>query len=152
MKTMSIFDYVFIFSAILFNLLIAGLFIAQKRGRPKLIRALGITWLFLAFPLALVFVNYIMIGRESWIIICFALVFLYMLVEFLLDYVFKIQFRKKLITHIPYIIIEYIALFSLIFIATDIHPTWGWVVGACFWILLGSLIYLYIGRKKLRRN
>ena len=38
--------------------------------------------------------------------------------------------------------------FSLLFIAIDIHTTWGWVVGVCFWILLGSLIYLYIGRRK----
>lgn len=148
---MTVFDYVFVISAILFNLLIAGLFIAQKRGRPKRIRALGITWLLLAFPLGFVFVNYIIIGREQWIIICFALVFLYMLVEFLLDYVFKIDFRKRWITHIPYIILEYTALFSLIFIATDIHSTWGWVVGICFWFLLGSLIYLYIGKKKEKK-
>ena len=33
MKDMSIFDFVFVISAALFNLLIASLFIAQKRDR-----------------------------------------------------------------------------------------------------------------------
>ena len=150
MKTITLFDYVFFLSAVLFNLLIAGIFIAQKRKRSKLVRALGITWLLLVFPLAIVFVNYIQIGRESWIINCFGLIFLYMLVEFLLDYVLKFDFRKKLITHIPYIILEYIALFSLIFIAIDIHPTLGWIVSVCFWILMGSLIYLLRGSKSER--
>ncbi len=144
---MSVYDYVFVISAMLFNLLIAGIFVAQKRERPKLVRALGVSWLLLAFPLAIVFNNDIRIGRESWVINCFGLIFLYILVEFLLDYVFKFDFRKKWISHIPYIILEYIALFSLIFIAIDIHPNWGWVVSSCFGILLGSLVYLYAGRK-----
>jgi hypothetical protein len=148
MKTITLFDYVFVLSAVLFNLLIAGIFIAQKMKRSKLVRALGFTWLLLVLPLAIVFINYIQTGREPWIIYCFGLIFLYMLVEFLLDYVFKYDFRKKWITHIPYIILEYIALFSLIFISVDIHPTWGWVVSVCFWILLASLIYLLKGRKK----
>ena len=37
-------------------------------------------------------------------------VFLYMLVEWLLDYVFKIDFRTKWSRHIPYIVLEYVAL------------------------------------------
>lgn len=149
---MTIFDYLFVLSAMLFNLLIAGIFIAQKRERPKLVRAFGASWLLLAFPLAIVFINDIQIGREPWVINCFVLIFLYILVEFLLDYVFKFDFRKRWMTHVPYIILEYIALFSLIFIAIDIHPTWGWVISVCFWILIGSLIYLQKGRKKSTRD
>jgi len=66
-----------------------------------------------------------------------------MLVELLLDYVFKIDFRSRPVTHVPYIILEYIALFSLIAIAFDIDQTWGTVVSICFWILMGSLVFLY---------
>jgi hypothetical protein len=144
---MTLFDYVFVISAVMFNLLIAGIFIAQKQERSKFVRAFGITWLCLAFPLAIVFINYIHVGREPRILISFGLIFLYMVVELLLDYVLKIDFRKKLITHVPYIILEYIALFSLIFISIDINPSWGWVVSISFWILMVSLIYLYRGRK-----
>ena len=66
-----------------------------------------------------------------------------MLVELLLDYVFKVDFRSKPITHVPYIILEYVALFSLIRIAFEIDRAWGTVVAICFWILMGSLVYLY---------
>jgi hypothetical protein len=148
MREFSIFDYLFLFSALLFNLLIAALFWAQKKGYSKLVKNLGIAWLCLAFPLAGVFIEYLIVGKDSSVLIYFGLVILYMLIEFLLDYILKFDFRKKLITHIPYIILEYAALFSLILIVINIDKTWGWIVGVSFWILLASLIYLYAGRKK----
>ena len=133
----------FVLSAVAFNLLIAAIFIAQKLGRENLVRTFGILWLWLIIPLMLVFVSYWQAGREMRILLSFGLVFFYMLVEFLLDYVFKFDFRSKPVTHIPYIILEYVALFSLIVIAFDIHQGWGWAVTVCFWVLMGSLIYLY---------
>ena len=137
------FDLMFMLSAIAFNLLIAAIFIAQKFGKEILVRTFGILWLWLLVPLAMVFVSYWRDGREKWILVSFGLVFLYMLVELLLDYVFKVDFRSKPITHVPYIILEYIALFCLIVIAFDIDQVWGWVISICFWILMGSLVYLY---------
>jgi len=67
----------------------------------------------------------------------------------------KIEFREKWITHVPYILMEYIALFSLIGITTDIDHTWGYYVGIYFWMLMASLVYLYwdiIKRKKSGDN
>ena len=140
---MNISDWLFIFSAITFNLLIAGIFIAQKLEREKLVRALGILWLWLSIPLVLVFVLFWREGRETWFLISLGIVFLYMVVELLLDYVYKIDFRSKPAIHVPYIILEYIALFSLMGIAFAIDQTWGTVVAICFWILMGSLVFLY---------
>lgn len=137
------FDLLFVFTAVAFNLLIAAIFIAQKQGQDKLVRIFGILWLWLIIPLALVFVAYWQAGKEARILLYFGLTFLYMLAELLLDYVFKIDFRSKPITHVPYIILEYIALFSLIAIAFDIDRRWGIVVSICFWILMGSLVFLY---------
>ena len=137
------FDLMFVISAAAFNLLIAAIFIAQKLRREKLVKTFGILWLWLIIPLALVFVSYWQAGRETRILVSFGLVFIYMLVELLLDYVFKIDFRSKAVTHVPYIILEYIALFSLIAIAFAIDRTWGMIVSICFWILIGSLVYLY---------
>jgi hypothetical protein len=137
------YDLTFVISAIAFNLLIAAIFIAQKLGREKLVRILGFLWLCLLVPLTLVFVHYRRAGSEPWILVSFGLVFLYMLVELLLDYVLIIDFRSKVVTHIPYILLEYAALFSLIAIAFEVGQTWGTVVAVCFWILMGSLVYLY---------
>lgn len=145
-----LYDLVFVLCAIAFNLLIAGIFIAQKRERRELTRTFGITWLSLAIPLSAVFVRYLIAGREMWIMIYFCFILFYMLVELLLDYVFKVDFRAKKITHIPYIILEYVALFGLIGISFAIDRTWGFVVSITFWVLLASLIYLYWGRKRSR--
>ena len=140
---LSTFDLTFVLSAAAFNLLIAAIFIAQKLEREKLVETFGIVWLWLIVPLALVFVAYWQARREMRIMLYFELVILYMLVEFLLDYIFKIDFRAKAATHVPYVLLEYVALFSLIAIAFDIDSRWGWVVSICFWIMMGGLVFLY---------
>jgi len=136
-------DLMFVLTAIAFNLLITAIFVAQKLGKDKLVKTFGILWLWLLVPLTLVFVSYRSAGSEMRILVSFGFVFLYMLVELLLDYVFKIDFRSKPIIHVPYIILEYVALFSLIGIAFAIDQTWGTVIAICFWILMGSLVFLY---------
>jgi len=69
-------------------------------------------------------------------------------VELLLDYILQIDFRQRWISHVPYIILEYIALFGLIGISFSINATWGYLVSISFWAVLASLIYLYRGRGK----
>ena len=147
---MDAFDLVFVFTAIAFNLLIAGIFVAQKEERPNLVRIFGILWLSLAIPLAVVFIHYLVVGRPLWVMAYFGFIFLYILVELLLDYILKIEFRQKWTIHAPYIILEYIALFGLIGISFSVDRTWGFLVSFSFWILLASLIYLYWSRKKTR--
>jgi hypothetical protein len=147
---MDLYDWMFVLCAVAFNLLIAGIFIAQKQGRQQLTRTLGIGWLCLALPLSVVFVHYVIAGRETWILVYFCFILFYMLVELLLDYVFRVEFRKNKVTHIPYIILEYIALFGLIGISFAIDRTWGFIVSISFWVLLGCLIYLYWGKRKAR--
>lgn len=143
LRELDFYEGLFIASAILFNLLIAGIFIADKHGNMRTIRILGTAVLLLALPLLVVFAHYLMVGVKRSVIVAFGLVFLYLLVELVLDYVIQFDFRKQWLTHIPYILLEYLALFSLIKIAIEIDQTWSWVVGVSFWILLGSLIYLY---------
>jgi hypothetical protein len=145
---MDLFDWVFGLSALAFNLLIAGIFIADKLGRPKLIRTLGLIWLSLALPLGVVLVRYWAVGRAVWILVCLGLVLVYMAIEWLLDYGLKVPFRQKLYWHVPYIMLEYVALFSLIGIAFSIDRVWGWTVSVAFWIVMASLIYLYAGRRR----
>ena len=99
----------------------------------------------------LLFLFFIPVSRfTGWALVYFAIVLVYMLVELLLDYVFKVDFRARRLTHIPYIILEYIALFGLIGIAFDVDWMWGFVVSISFWILLACLIYLYWGGRRQR--
>jgi hypothetical protein len=142
------YDLVFVLTAIAFNLLIAALFVAMRNGWSRAVRVIGVLWLLLAVPFAVVFVGYLAEGKGPRTLVSLSLVLLYMLVEFLLDYVFKFDFRRKWLTHAPYIVLEYIALFSLVGIAFSISRTCGYLVSIPFWILMASLIYLYWGKKR----
>ncbi|MEN8172631.1 MAG: hypothetical protein ABFS03_07075 [Chloroflexota bacterium] len=142
------FDLGFVVSAVIFNLLIMGIFIAQKHKNDKIVRRLGSMWLFLSIPLVVVYIRYWMLSKAAWIMIYFSFILFYMLVEWLLDYVYEYDFRSQKKTHIPYIVLEYSALFGLIGISFDIDRSWGLIVTGSFWMLLGSLIYLYAGKKK----
>ena len=140
---------VFLISALAFNLLLAIFFVAQRVRWAKTARVMGIVWLLLAVPLTFVFARYLVEGRGPGILVPLALVLFYMLVEFLLDFIFKIDFRRSWKTHVPYIVLEYIALFSLIGIAFRIDRSWGYLVSITFWILLAALIY-YLFADKIR--
>lgn len=150
-ETKFIYDLLFVLSAIAFNLLIAALFVAQRNVWSRAVKVIGVLWLLLAIPFAVVFLCYLTEGRGPETMLSLSLVLLYMLVEFLLDYVFRFDFRRKWITHIPYIVLEYIALFSLIGISFSIDRAWGYLVSIAFWILMASLIYLYWGKKRTRQ-
>jgi hypothetical protein len=75
-----------------------------------------------------------------------------MLEEFLLDFVFNVEFRRNWKTHVPYIILEYVALFSLIGLAFNIHRTYGYAVSITFLILLAALIYLFWDKIRIRKR
>ena len=148
MSSFDVFDLVFVITAVVFNLLIIGIFIATKKQRPELRKAFGVAFVSLGIPFTIVFIRYLFEGRGLQTMVPFGFILLYIAVELLFDFILKIEFRQKLITHVPYIILEYIALFSLIRISFSIDRTWGWIVSILFWAILGSLLYLYSGRKK----
>ena len=139
-------DLIFVISAVAFNLLIAGLLFADVKEQPALVKTLGTIWLLLVIPLAFVFFNYLKQGKDSVILLSFGGVFLYMFIEWILDYVIKFDFREKAITHVPYIIMEYIALFSLIGISNSISKTATSFVGGSFAVLMVSLVYYMMNR------
>ena len=149
--TMDIFDLILVIAAVLFHLSIVGVYIAQKKGREQLVRAFGSVTLLLGIPLAVVFGHYVASGEPSWKLISFGFIFLYLLTEFLLDFVFKIEFRKRLIPHALYIILFYIAIIGFIRMSFAVNASWGYAVSVAFWVLLGALIYNLVGQKKVKQ-
>ena len=77
-----------------------------------------------------------------------SLVLLYMLVKALLDFVLRINFQQNRIIRLATMTLMCLALFSLIWIAFSIHPSWGTPVLIAFGILAVSLILMY--RNELR--
>jgi hypothetical protein len=148
--TMDSFDLILVIAAVLFHLSIVGVYIAQKKGRDKLVRTFGTVTLLLGVPLAAVFGHYIISGEPQWKLISFGFIFLYLLTELLLDFIFKIDFRAKPIPHTLYIILFYIAIIGFIRMSFAVSSAWGYAVSIAFWILLGALIYNLAGQRKAK--
>jgi len=143
-------DLIFVITAIAFLLLLAVLLAAQKNHRVKTTWVIGILWLLLAAPLALVFARYLAEGRGVWPLLPLSLVLLYMLARALLDFVLRIDFRRNRTTRLAYLTLMCLALFSLIWIAFSIHPSWGTPILIAFGIFAVSLIFMY--RKEIRER
>jgi hypothetical protein len=144
----SVFDMAFVVSALIFNLLIMGIYITSKHELEKARRILGICVVSLGVPLAVIFIKYLLEGRPTRIILYFVSILLYIVAEILLDFVLKIDFRAKPALHIPYIVLFYFASLGFIAISFSMNDTWGYAVSVSFWCVLASLAYLLLGKKK----
>jgi CubicO group peptidase (beta-lactamase class C family) len=144
-------DLIFVYTAFAFMPLLAILLAAQKNRWIKTTRVIGILWLLLIVPFTLVFYRYLAEGRGVWTLLPLSLVLLFMLVKALLDFVFRIDFRRNRITLLAYLTLNCLALFSLIWIAFSIDPSWGTLVLIAFGILAVSLIFMYRNKISVRQ-
>jgi hypothetical protein len=141
-------DLLFVLTGVLFHLLIACIYVASRHKRLDLVRRLGSVVIALALPVCVMFVHSLLAGRPLRTMLYLAAILLYIGLEFVLDFILKIEFRKKPAIHIPYIIVFYAACFGFIAVSFSLDSTWGYVVSISFWILLASLIYLLRGGMK----
>jgi len=138
-------DIIFILSAIIFNISISFVYIATKFDNRELLQVSGVIVVLLIIPFTITLIGYIKEKVEKKIIISLAIILFYLFLELLLDYILLIPFREILALHIPYIIIFYVAEFSMIGIVFQINKKMGFVVVVTFGILIGCLIYMYMG-------
>jgi len=136
-------DLIFVLTAIAFMLLLAILLAAQKNHRVKTTWVIGILWLLLAAPFALVFSRYLAEGRGTWTLVSLGLVLLYILVKALLDFVLRVDLDRNRMARLATLTLMCLALFSLIWITFGIHISWGTPVLIAFEILAVSFIVMY---------
>ncbi|HEC37686.1 hypothetical protein LCGC14_1075050 [marine sediment metagenome] len=138
-------DVLFIISSIIFNISVSLIYVTTKFNNSIFQLIAGITVILLIVPFSIVLVGYLRVKEEKKIIISLAVILFYLIFELSLDYILRIPFRDILSLHILYIVIFYAAEFSMIGIAFDKNKKMGFVLLVTFGILLGCLVYLYIG-------
>jgi hypothetical protein len=138
-------DIVFVCSAIVFNISVSVLYIATKLDNMLLLRVCSAIVLSLIFPFTFTLLGYVKEKAEKKIIISHLVILFYLFLELLLDYILVIPFREFLAIHVPYIIVFYAADFSMIGVSFNRNRKMGFVVTSTFWILIGCLVYLYLG-------
>jgi len=132
-------DAIFIFSSIIFNISASVLYIAYKRGNIILGQVSGAIVLSLIIPFTITLLGYRKEKKRT--ILSHIFILFYLFLELLLDYILKIPFREILAIHLPYIIVFYAALFSMIGVSFEKNKKMGSVVIVTFLILIGCLIY-----------
>ena len=138
-------DILFIASVIIFNIVVSGVYLSSKFDNGILLGTFGTIVVLLTIPFTVSLVGYLKDKTEIERIISLVIILLYLILEIVLDYIVKIPFRDILALHIPYIIIFYAAAFSMIGVSFNINRKMGFVVLTTFWILIGCLIYMYLG-------
>ena len=134
-------DLVFICSSIILNVSVSSVYVVTKLGDSALTQVFGGIAVSMIIPFTLTLIGYVRAKEKKRTIISNGIVLFYLVLELLLDYVLQIPFREILAIHVPYIVIFYAALFSMMAVSFEKNKRMGYVVIASFWILIGCLIY-----------
>lgn len=141
MNMKKLIDSVFIFSAIIFNITVSFLYIATKLSNTAILQVTGAIVISLIIPFTITLIGHLKEKVKKRIIIPHTIILFYLFLELTLDYILRIPFREIYAFHVPYIIIFYAALFSMISISFDKNRKMAYVVIITFLTLIGCLIY-----------
>ena len=141
MNMTKLIDIVFICSSVILNVSVSLVYVVTKLGDMALTQVFGGIAVSMIVPFAVTLIGYLRAKESKKTIISNAIVLFYLVLELLLDYILQIPFREILAIHIPYIVVFYAALFSIMAVSFEKNKRMGYVVIITFWILIGCLIY-----------
>ena len=126
----------------LMNLLLIGMFLARGFGRPRTGRTFGTGVVVLAVPLAAAALWNAGTGRPWWTVALPAVMVAYCVVEFLLDYIYRVDFRHSRWLG-PYLGLYYAGLIALIGYAFLVDNLLGYVTLVPYFAGLAATWYSY---------
>jgi len=134
-------DLIFICSSIIFNVSVSILYVEAKLGDMVIVQVSGAIVVSLMVPFTITLLGYVREKAKRRTLISNEVILFYLSLELVLDYVLRIPFREILTIHVPYIIVFYAALFSMIGVSIEKNKKMASVVIVTFLILMGCLIY-----------
>ena len=134
-------DLIFICSSIIFNVSVSILYVEAKLGDMVIVQVSGAIVVSLMVPFTITLLGYVREKAKRRTLISNEVILFYLSLELVLDYVLRIPFREILTIHVPYIIVFYAALFSMIGVSIEKNKKMASVVIITFLILMGCLIY-----------
>jgi hypothetical protein len=119
----------------LINVLVIAVFIARLSNRPKIEYWLGIILTLSIVPLAYLFITAIGFKRPFLYFIQIGLMITYLVVELMLDYILKVDFRQNQRIVIPYIMLFFSGTGGMIGVASHAGKVWIIVTVISFLIM-----------------
>jgi hypothetical protein len=126
----------------LVNVLLVGIFLCRPWGLRRAERVLGLATVALALPLSLAMLLNLAGGREWWTVVLPGIMVVHLLLELLLDYVLRVDFRDTALLW-PYLLIFYLAQMGLIGYSFLVGKVFGAVTLATYFLCLLATWYSY---------
>ena len=134
-------DIVFVCSSVVFNISVSALYIAAKLGDMVFVQVCGGIVISLIVPFSITLLGYVREKAKKRTMISHVFILFYLSLELFLDYIFRVPFREVLAIHVPYIIVFYAALFSMIGVSFEKNRKMGSVVIVTLLIFMVCLTY-----------
>lgn len=125
----------------LINILVISVFIARLSKRPKIEYWVGIILILSIVPLTYLFITAIGIKRPLLYFIQISLMMTYLVVEFVLDYVLKVDFRQTQRIVIPYVMLFFSGTGGMIGVASNAGKFWTILTITSF-LIMGILAFI----------
>jgi xanthine/uracil/vitamin C permease (AzgA family) len=136
-------DGLIVVAANIFNLLVTAVFLTRAAGLRRAEWFLGLLVAALALPAAAAFTVNVLNNRELWAIILPAILFSYCVLEFVLDYVLKSNFRHTRFLAV-YLAVFYLASFAMIGYSFGVAKQYGFITLATYLAGLLAAWYSYL--------
>jgi hypothetical protein len=136
----------------LVNILMTGIFLSRPRGLKRVEYVLGLSQIALGLPLLAVVIYNAAESREIWFVILPLMLVVFLLVELLLDYILKLEFRSTRLL-VPYLLLFYLALMGMVGYAFQVGRSFGFVTLGTYFLQLFAAWYSYakIGHGEVRK-
>ena len=137
-------DLIVVGMANLINIVMVALFAARMSGLPHVVEnGLGVVAMIMGFTLGYIAFLNRKNERDKWMTYLLIPIFLFFIVELILDYILALDFRSTSIVG-PYILLYYIGLWGLIGYSFKVDKKWGFVTLATYFANMTLSILPYI--------
>jgi len=136
-------DLTVVYLANLINILIAFLFLARMSDLTEIENTLGIAVITMGFALGYVAYLNKNNNRDKWETYLLIPIFLFMIIELILDYILVLDFRSTIIAG-PYVLLYYIGAWGLIGYSFRFEKKWGFITLGTYFIMMILSIYPYV--------
>jgi hypothetical protein len=133
-------DLAVVAAANLFNLLMTAIFLTRPRGWKRFGHVAGLVMIGLALPLGAAVVLNGLAQRAWWFVVLPIPLILHDVVELLVDYIWKLDFRRTWLLW-PYLTLFYLGQISLIGYGFAVAPAYGFVTLATYLACLATTRY-----------
>ena len=128
-------DLVAVVAANLFNLLMTAIFLTRPKGWKRFERVAGLAMVGMAVPLGAAVILNLLAKRGWWFVVLPLPLILHCIVELLLDYILKLDFRKTRLLG-PYLALFYLGQMGLIGYAFIVEPAYGFATLATYFLVI----------------